>query len=199
MIVLYGTDMAIDSYFFFTQEDNPDVLCGIEEYQEKDDLYEKHMKSNEFQTFAKSLNEEKLLNGDLALDNYSPASGFLVRPGHETNSGKFVWIAKLTCKDKAARDKGLELSKTLAKYVYDNEPKTLSFLFLKSLDDEKVISVFEMYENKEALTGIHHKSDAFKQLMGDLKDLVTEKVTTGYNTIDRGYLAKGGKGLSYRN
>lgn len=187
------------TYFFFQQEDNPDVLCGIEEYKEKDDLYEKHMKSSEFQTFAKSLGDENLLVGPPAFDNYSPASGFLIRPGQETNSGKFVWIAKLTCKDKASRDKGLELSKKLGKYVYDNEPKTLSYLFLKSLDDEKVFTVFEQYENKEALTGIHHKSDEFKELMGALKELVTDKVTTGYNTMDRGYFAKGGKGLSYRS
>lgn len=177
------------------------MLWGIEEYGHKDDLYEKHMKSDAFGTFAKALGDEKLFSKDLGLGNYAPASGFIVRPGQETNSGKYVWIAEVTCKDSAGRDEAIRLASPLTKYVYDNEPKTLSYLFLKSLDDDKKFTVFEIYENKQALTEIHHKGDEFKKFMGALaeKGLVAEKVATAFTSIGQGYFAKNGQGLGYRS
>lgn len=198
----YSTDTSVDSYLFFHGEDDEDNVTGIEEYRQKDDLYDQHLKSTEFATFAGSLQNESLLVGEPELKNYDPQSGFLIREKDHSSpgSGKFIWIARLTCQSKEAREEVLELAKPLAKYVHDNEPKTLSYLFLKSLDNDKDMAVFEMYENKAALTDIHHKSEQFKKFGQALreKELVAIKNSSGYKTIGKGYLAKNGQGVNFR-
>lgn len=62
------------------------------------------------------------------------------------------------------------------------------------------MTVFEIYETKEALTGIHHKSDQFKTFSTSIseKGLVAGKTATGFNTIGKGYLGKNGQGSGLR-
>lgn len=183
----------IECYFFFRSVDEPDTVWGLEKYDSKSALYDVHIKSTEFETFEEALKKEGLPSAPLALDNYSASHGFLQRPNAtKSPKGTFVWVAELTCKDSKARDTVLELSQPLAKYVEDSEPKTLSYLFLKSLDDEAKLTVFEQYENKAALTDIHHHSDAFLSFGKKLKDsgLVVGKATTGLTTLGAGFSAK---------
>lgn len=189
-----------DSYFFFQAEDDDDAVWGLEEYRQKDDLYEQHLKSPEFATFVGTLQKESLLAGAPVMKNYASETGFLTREADYTSSGKFIWIARLTCESSAARNEVLALFKPLAKYVYDNEPKTLSYLFLKSLDDDKDMAVFEIYENKAALTDIHHKSAEFAKFGQAVKEknLVTGKTSSGFKSIGAGYLAKNGQGANFR-
>lgn len=189
-----------DSYFFFQGEDNEDLIWGIEEYRQKDDLYEQHLKSSEFATFAGALKEESLVGGEISMKNFEPQSGFIAREKNYSGTGNFIWVAQLTCASSKARDEILAKAKSLAKYVYDNESKTLSYLFLKSLDDDKDMAVFEIYENKAALTDIHHKSEEFLSFGKYIREnnLVTARSSQGFKAIGQGYLAKDGQGASFR-
>lgn len=130
-----------------------------------------------------------------------PAFGFLTRPGQTSPSGSsFIWIAELTFKSTHGRAEALEAARPLAKYVEDHEPTTNSYLFLKDLKDERRLFVFEMYDDKAALTETHHKSEAFSKFGGILreKDSVEAKATHGFNAIGKGYLGKDGKHIQFR-
>lgn len=167
-------------------------------YKDKADLYEAHMKSNEFGSFAKALGDEDIMAGELELGDFKPSSGFITRERDSSPKGAYIWIAELTFKSKDARDDALEHAKPLVKSVEKDEPKTLSYLMLASEKDEKKLVVFEMYENRAALTDIHHKSSAFLEFGEYLKNqgTVQAKATTAYKAIGLGFLAKDGQGLS---
>lgn len=68
----------------------------------------------------------------------------------------------------------------------------MAYLFLKSVDDEAKLTVFEIYESRSALFDVHHKSEAFKVFGGRAGPHVMSKESTGYYTVDGGWLAKDG-------
>lgn len=192
MVDYSKTETGNKAYLFFTGNDEPDVVRGIELYTNRSELDDVHLASSEFKTFAGALQSESVVVKAPVLDHYTPKSGFLTRPSNEASpTGTFIWLAEVTCKDKTARDESLKLAEKLASYVEANEPKTLSYQFLSSDDDETKFAVFEQYTNKEALTEIHHKSEVFSDFQTKLKDsgLVTGKTSSGYTT-KTGYLSK---------
>lgn len=162
-------------------------------------MYEGHLKSAEFKTLADALGKEDLPRAELSLTDALPSHGFLTRKGQECPSGTFVWLVELTAKSTAGRDEILNLSKPLVEYVQANEEKTLSYLFLKDEKDDKKIWIFEMYETKEALTTIHHKSEAFSTFGGQLRerDLVADKKNTGLIALGKGFLGKDGQHINF--
>ena len=192
MVKYSATEKDNNAYLFFTGVDSPDTVRGIELYNTRPALEEVHLQSDEFKTFAGSLGSEGVVSGPPVLDHYSPVHGFPSRSSSAASpTGTFIWLAELTCKDSASRDKVLELAEPLVKYVESNEPKTLSYYFLKSLDDDTKMTVFEQYVNKEALTEIHHKSEEFQDFGKKVREggYVVDKTSTGYTTVI-GHLSK---------
>ncbi len=184
-------EVGTEAYYFFAKEGEQDFLFGIEQYVSKEALYDDHMKADAFQTLAATMGKEDLLAQELQLGAYEPALGFLTRAGkHGYPAGKFVWIAEFVAKDAAGRDEILKNCKSLVEYVEKQEPTTLSYLFLKDLHNDKRIVVWEQYENKEALTSIHHHSEPFKALGSSIGHLVAHKSTTGYESLGLGFLSK---------
>jgi quinol monooxygenase YgiN len=62
------------------------------------------------------------------------------------------------------------------------------------VDDEAKLTVFEIYDSRDALFEVHHKSEAFKRFGSQAGPYVMSKETTGYFTVGGGWIAKDGVG-----
>lgn len=201
MFAYTGPEEGNASYYFFkgVESLDADTVSAFEEY-ESAAVCDKHVKSAALAQFGKAITAE---GAEIDLGFYNPELGFVTRDasasaeGHNDGAWRFVWIAKLTCKDGAARTELLKLARPLVEYVHESEPKTLSYLFTSARDNETDVLVFEQYENKQALTNDHHSSQQFKDFFAQVgkAGLVTGKETKGYETFDNcGWLAKRGFG-----
>ena len=200
------------SYFFFRSTGDgdsakitgTDTLSAFEEYASQS-VCDGHVKSEALAAFGKKLSEGGLTSGEIQLNYYTPSNGFLTRDsatpeGHRSSSGgSFIWIARLACASASARSTLLESAKPLIRYVHDNEPDTLSYMFTSARDNDTDVLVFEQYATKAALFDVHHHSDAFKEFFGVVREkgLVVAKETSGFETIaNGGWLAKDGLGAN---
>ncbi|ORY79434.1 Lecithin:cholesterol acyltransferase-domain-containing protein [Protomyces lactucae-debilis] len=181
---------ALSAYFAYCSESDPDDILLFENYASKADC-DKHFKTDKLKEFGAVVVGE-CLKSDLQMNYYEPVMGFLGRGEVSVPKGQFVWLAELKCHDAEARDAIFEAAGDLIRYVHDNEPSTLAYLFLKSVDDEAKLTVFEIYESRAALFDVHHKSEAFKEFGGRVGRHVMSKESTGYYTVDGGWLAKDG-------
>ncbi|BFZ56808.1 hypothetical protein PYCC9005_003856 [Savitreella phatthalungensis] len=198
------------SYAFFrgADDETSSTVRAFEEYDSAS-ATETHAQSSELAAFGKKLGElGYVAPGGVDLKFYLPYYGFAARKENlngkggrwDVPAGKFVWLARLNFKDGAARASVLERAKELVNYVYKEEKTTHSYLFTTNRDDDTEVLVFEVYEDKKALTDIHSTSEPFKQFFAWVKsqDVLTGRDVVGYTTIENaGWIAKDGKNADH--
>ncbi|KAK9383258.1 uncharacterized protein V2V93DRAFT_364676 [Kockiozyma suomiensis] len=179
------------AYFFYNTVEGEDII-GIELYNTKDDLFNKHMKSGPFEKFVEE--STPLVRSPFTLGNYEPANvGFLARPGY---GQKFVKDSKILAIEftlkPGTRDRFLEDGKALVENVFKTEPNCFGYYFMKSLDSPDKVAIFERYKTLEDIEVTHVNSDTFKKIFGafEADKIITEQsvvicTDSGVGFLDR--------------
>ena len=186
------TEKGNQAYCFSNGIDEQDTVLGFEQYTDRSALDDVHLQSQDFKDFVKTLTDEKILASAPKMDNYTYVDGFLTRSStDQAPKDTFVWLAEVTFKDEESRSQGYALVKPLAAYVKENEPKTLSYIFLQSIENPLKMAVWEQYTEKDALFNIHHKSPQFAHFSTSMREngYAVDKKSTGWTT-SVGYLQK---------
>ncbi|KFH45126.1 hypothetical protein ACRE_040800 [Hapsidospora chrysogenum ATCC 11550] len=130
-----------------------DCMLAFEAYRSREDLYDVHLKSDAM-LGGFLPNAGPAMSTGLDLTHYGAVGGFLDRSGKKTECG-VMHDVQIQCRDKAARDELLGALTLLSSLVDDAQgPKgedgeVLTFLGLKSLDNDTQARIYARYTSRE--------------------------------------------------
>ncbi|KAL0486210.1 hypothetical protein AKO1_001897 [Acrasis kona] len=177
-------------YWFAPESGDKKNLYGVEIYEDESS-WKEHMATPQFKKFVESVQSNGLFTQSFSADNYEPVVGFVDRPGKETPSaGQHVLIVDFVAKSSADRDGLFKEAQSLVDHVEKNEDGTISYLFTKSLEDDKKILIFEQYTSKSYLTDVHQQSEEFKKKSPLIAQYVSDRKLTHYTSVGLGFTSK---------
>eukprot|EP01117_Protostelium_nocturnum_P005190 TRINITY_DN1887_c0_g1_i1.p1 TRINITY_DN1887_c0_g1~~TRINITY_DN1887_c0_g1_i1.p1 ORF type:complete len:218 (+),score=57.04 TRINITY_DN1887_c0_g1_i1:195-848(+) len=176
-------------YYFYTSNSGDDFkVYGFEEYDfEVTKLDELHGDSAAFKSFIGDVEKHKLFDSELLLNFYVKVAGFVNRTGRKVEPSGYIWVARLFTKE-GQSDFVAEKLSALAAEVERTEPKTLTYVVLKNMNNPNEILVFERYTDEAALTHDHHNNPAFVATGKAIADSLEKRITTSYYESGVGFL-----------
>ncbi|KAL2756549.1 hypothetical protein ACRALDRAFT_1069346 [Sodiomyces alcalophilus JCM 7366] len=186
------------TYYFglpLEHADNPsrtDYMLAFEVYGCRDDLYEVHLKS-EAMTKGFLPAALPIMTTGLDLVNFGVAGGFLDFSGRKEECG-IMHDVQIRCVDAAARRELLGALRMLCHSVElaqkrDGKGEVLTFLGLKSLDNEVGARIFARYKDRETLEA-WQRSDVVKGFWEVVKESVGDMSSRSYRPNGKGWLWK---------
>lgn len=166
-------------------------MLAFEAYRARSDLYDVHLKSDIMTTKFLPVASSTMTTG-LDLTHFGAVGGFLDKSGKKTECG-LIHDVQIHCADAAARETLLEALKGLCDAVEkrqeDGQGEVLTFLGLKSLDNETCARIFARYKSREVweewLRG--KEIDSFWEAV---KPCVASMEAKGYAPNGKGWLWK---------
>ncbi|CAM1505040.1 Fc.00g106770.m01.CDS01 [Cosmosporella sp. VM-42] len=128
-----------------------DNMLAFEAYRSRDDLYNTHLKS-EVMTTTFLPNAGPAMTTGLDLTHFRAVGGFLDTSGQRTECG-LMHDTQIQCVDAAARAEVVGALRMLCAMVEarqgDGKGEVLTFLGMKSEDDETGVRIFARYKSRE--------------------------------------------------
>jgi quinol monooxygenase YgiN len=124
------------------------------------------------------------------LENAVPVAGFVIRPdkiGAEYRPEDYIRSGKLTTAPGQV-DQVIEIIKTEVPGLLNAEKEILSFLAMKSHEEEDTIIIWERFSSRDACGKSNAEGGVYARFMDNIKGLQAGKMTN-YTPV-LGYLSK---------
>eukprot|EP00026_Physarum_polycephalum_P017637 Phypoly_transcript_18930.p1 GENE.Phypoly_transcript_18930~~Phypoly_transcript_18930.p1 ORF type:complete len:198 (-),score=40.54 Phypoly_transcript_18930:14-607(-) len=186
-VAIKNKEKEASSYYFYRPEDDStdNAIYGFEIYGSKQEQHDVHLKGEKFLEMAKVWQEKKIV---VEVQEYTPVLGFVTKPESVATPAGYIWEVTFTALP-GKRAELLEKVKALTSYSEENEPGTLTYVWLESLTDPNVLTIFERYKTKESLTHIHRGSEFFQEFMAIHPALVSNATRAAYVELNCGFIS----------
>ncbi|KAF7556789.1 hypothetical protein G7Z17_g1148 [Cylindrodendrum hubeiense] len=168
-----------------------DNMLAFEGYRTREDLYDVHLKS-EVMTTTFLPNAGPTMTTGLDLTHFAAVGGFLDLSGQKTECGLMHDI-QIRCVDGAARGELLGALRLLCSMVEERQRggkgEVLTFLGLKSLDNDTGARIFARYKSREVWES-WLRGDLLQAFWESVKPCVASMEAKGYAPNGKGWLWK---------
>ncbi|KAF4983583.1 hypothetical protein FZEAL_1033 [Fusarium zealandicum] len=185
------------TYYFgipLEHQSNPsrtDNMLAFEAYRSRSDLYDVHLKSDVMTTAFLPSAGPAMTTG-LDLTHFAAVGGFLDLSGEKTECG-LMHDVQIQCVDGAARERVLDVLRALCEEVeerqQDGRGHVLTFLGLRSLDNETGARIFARYKSREVWEA-WLRGELIQGFWGSVKPCVASMEAKAYAPNGKGWLWK---------
>lgn len=160
-------------------------MLAFEAYRSRADLYDTHLKSSVMTGHFLPTAVPTMTTG-LDLTHYEAVGGFLDKSGKKTECG-LIHDVQIQCVD---REKVLEVLRALCGKVDEGSgDEVLTFLGLKSLDNDTGVRIFARYKSREVWEK-WLRGEVIRGFWEEVKPWVASMDAKGYKPNGKGWLWK---------